>query len=216
RQTGLRLSHVDGHHHMHLHPTVLRLLLPLASEFGASAVRVAVADELLFSLRFDRSHLLLKLAWKLAFAPLCRHAGRVAKRHGLSGANRVYGLMQSGQLRERYLVALLQRLAEKANGRGKSRGAGKLKVPEETGGQALKEQPLQAPGPVIEIFCHPSLRQESSDLGPNPGDLAALLSPAVRETLTAHGLLLTTYPECMSAQATRQVPLASGAPGPEG
>ena len=40
RETGLRLDHVDGHHHFHLHPTVQAILVRLAPEFDIAAVRV--------------------------------------------------------------------------------------------------------------------------------------------------------------------------------
>ena len=40
RETGLRLDHVDGHHHFHLHPTVQAILVRLAREFGIAAMRV--------------------------------------------------------------------------------------------------------------------------------------------------------------------------------
>jgi hopanoid biosynthesis associated protein HpnK len=39
-RTGLRLDHVDGHHHFHLHPTVQAILVRLAREFGIAAIRV--------------------------------------------------------------------------------------------------------------------------------------------------------------------------------
>lgn len=38
--TGLRLDHVDGHHHFHLHPTVQAILVRLAREFDIAAIRV--------------------------------------------------------------------------------------------------------------------------------------------------------------------------------
>ena len=40
QQTGLRLDHVDGHHHFHLHPTVQAILVRIAREFGIEAIRV--------------------------------------------------------------------------------------------------------------------------------------------------------------------------------
>lgn len=40
RRTGLRLDHVDGHHHFHLHPTVQAILVRLAREFDITAIRV--------------------------------------------------------------------------------------------------------------------------------------------------------------------------------
>jgi hopanoid biosynthesis associated protein HpnK len=38
--TGLTLGHADAHKHMHLHPTVGRLLIQIGREFGLSRVRV--------------------------------------------------------------------------------------------------------------------------------------------------------------------------------
>jgi hopanoid biosynthesis associated protein HpnK len=40
RATGLELDHVNAHCHMHLHPTVLDLLIAIGREFGLRAVRV--------------------------------------------------------------------------------------------------------------------------------------------------------------------------------
>ncbi len=40
RRTGLRLDRVDGHHHFHLHPTLQRILVKLAPEFGIGAMRL--------------------------------------------------------------------------------------------------------------------------------------------------------------------------------
>ncbi len=40
RKTGLALDHVNAHNHMHLHPTVLRLMLKVGKEYGLKAVRV--------------------------------------------------------------------------------------------------------------------------------------------------------------------------------
>ena len=38
--TGLALDHVNAHNHMHLHPTVLSLILENAAEFGIKAIRL--------------------------------------------------------------------------------------------------------------------------------------------------------------------------------
>ncbi len=40
RATGLRLDHVNAHNHMHLHPTVLGLIVEIAREFDVPAVRL--------------------------------------------------------------------------------------------------------------------------------------------------------------------------------
>ena len=38
--TGLVLDHANAHNHMHLHPTVLRLIVDIGREFGLAAVRL--------------------------------------------------------------------------------------------------------------------------------------------------------------------------------
>jgi hopanoid biosynthesis associated protein HpnK len=40
RATGLPLDHVNAHHHFHLHPTVQRIILRVARDYGVRAVRV--------------------------------------------------------------------------------------------------------------------------------------------------------------------------------
>jgi chitin disaccharide deacetylase len=40
QQTGLALDHADAHNHMHLHPTVLRLMLRIGKDYGLSAIRL--------------------------------------------------------------------------------------------------------------------------------------------------------------------------------
>ena len=182
RATGLPLSHVDGHHHMHLHPTVFALLLPLAQEYGARGIRVSVADELIFSLRGDAAHLWLKVGWKIAFFFLAANARRLLRHRPVPAAGRVYGLMQTGHVTEDYLLRLFERMAgaragTPAEGRARPRGRARAGA-----------------APVVEVFCHPSLRRESEGLGPNPGDLAAVLSPAVRDSVRRTGIELTTYP----------------------
>ncbi|BAW80388.1 hopanoid biosynthesis associated protein HpnK [Candidatus Nitrosoglobus terrae] len=38
--TGLALDHVNAHHHMHLHPTILRIILKIGREFELRAIRL--------------------------------------------------------------------------------------------------------------------------------------------------------------------------------
>ena len=39
-RTGLPLDHVDGHTHLHIHPTIFSLLLEIGRDFGVRAMRV--------------------------------------------------------------------------------------------------------------------------------------------------------------------------------
>ncbi len=55
RRTGLELDHVDAHNHMHVHPTVLEIVLRVGREHGLAAVRVP-REPFLPSWRAGRSH----------------------------------------------------------------------------------------------------------------------------------------------------------------
>jgi hypothetical protein len=48
--------------------------------------------------------------------------------------------------------------------------------------------------PTAELYFHPSIHSENGASGPNPSDLATLLSPAVRDVIQERGLSLVTYP----------------------
>ena len=107
--TGLPLAHVDGHANMHLHPVVFGMVVPLAVEFGARRVRVP-RDDLWLSLRFDRTHLLQKTLYAAVYALLCRWCLRRLRGVPLAVTDRVYGLLQSGNMHEAYVVEALRRL----------------------------------------------------------------------------------------------------------
>ncbi len=158
--TGLPFSHVDGHWHMHLHPVVLDILLPLAARYGVKGLRLP-RDELLLGLSYDRRQAATKFVWAIAFALLgLRSRGRIRAK-GLVAAGRVYGLMQSGRMEEAYVLRVLRRVR----------------------------------APSAELYFHPDTAPGQQDLGPNPGDLATLLSPAVARAIRQRDFDLTTYPE---------------------
>lgn len=156
--TGLPLSHVDSHLHMHMHPAVLDLLLPLAEKYGASGLRLP-RGELGLALTYDRRRAATKITWAIIFDLLSRRAVSHLRGRHLAVTDRVYGLMQSGRMEEAYVVELLRRLNT----------------------------------PTTELYFHPASAAEGGALGPNPGDLATLLSPAVRGIIQQRGLRLATY-----------------------
>ena len=107
--TGLVLSHVDGHLNLHLHPTVLPILLELADRYRIRAMRLPL-DDLRATLALDKKRLAYKLCHAVIFAVLCRHARRRIAAMGLRTADRVYGLLQSGDMNEAFLLGLLPRI----------------------------------------------------------------------------------------------------------
>jgi chitin disaccharide deacetylase len=109
RDTGLELSHVDGHHHMHLHPVVLEILVGLAREFRIPAIRLP-SEELGPALAFDGRNLAGKALWSGVFGLLRLHGERRLRDTGIAFSERVYGLLETGRVTEPYLLDLIPRV----------------------------------------------------------------------------------------------------------
>jgi hopanoid biosynthesis associated protein HpnK len=109
RQTGLPLSHVDGHKHLHCHPVVLNILLDLAPEFGIPIIRLPW-EELQLTLEIDRQNILSKALHWWIFGQLHRYALPRLQAAGVGTSERVYGLLQSGKMTEDYLLALIPKI----------------------------------------------------------------------------------------------------------
>jgi chitin disaccharide deacetylase len=109
RDTGLPLSHVDGHHHMHLHPVILGVLVDLANEFRIPSIRLP-SEELGLALALDRGNTISKLLWSWVFGRLRRHGERRLREGGVGFSDRVYGLLATGRITEGYLLNLIPRI----------------------------------------------------------------------------------------------------------
>ncbi len=109
RSTGLPLSHVDGHLNIHMHPTVLAILLDIAAEYGIRALRLP-REPLAISLGLDSTERVRKTAESITFRALAAYnAPRIAARD-VRVVDQMFGLHQSGHMTERYLLGLIARL----------------------------------------------------------------------------------------------------------
>ncbi len=110
RETGLPLSHVDGHHHLHLHPVVLDTLAALAREFDIPTVRLPLEEPGFGDDPARRTDLGEAFgAW--LFGRLRRTGERLLAPEGVAFAERVYGRLATGRLDEAYLLRLIPRIA---------------------------------------------------------------------------------------------------------
>lgn len=163
RRTGLGLDHADAHNHMHVHPTVLALLLEIGSDYGLAAVRVPYEPPWR-SFRARRTHLARRLANGLGLGPLALAMRRRLRARGLRTNDYVFGLNDTGAMDERTVLDLLGAI----------------------------------PDGLSELYLHPATRRcpETEATMPDydhPGELAALLSPRVRERIEALGIERLAY-----------------------
>ena len=104
--TGLPLSHVDGHLHLHVHPVAINILADLASDFGIKYIRLP-SEELKLNLKLNRQALFTKLVWSVVFDRLRHYGETILKAKNVNFTDRVYGLLQTGCMSEEYLCGLI-------------------------------------------------------------------------------------------------------------
>ncbi len=103
--TGLRLDHANAHKHMHLHPTVGRMMIEVGLEFGLPAIRVpAEPPAIMAALGVpQRSGARALYAWT-------RLLRSQARRAGLRTNDHAFGIAWSGHMTTARLAALAPRL----------------------------------------------------------------------------------------------------------
>src|SRR5262249_9225138 len=166
--SGLRFSHVDGHAHLHQHPVIFDELIKLCEEFGVRRLRV-VKGEMRLSLKLDRKNLPAKLLLGTVYNLLGRWCERRLRGRDFVRPQKVYGLLQSGDMNEDYLLGLIQ----------------------------LIGRPDQFDAASGEIYAHPlAFDADEAAKRANPGvehELKALIGAPVRSAIETAGFRPATY-----------------------
>jgi len=109
RATGLPLDHVNGHLHLHLHPTVFGILMADAARLGIKHLRLTF-DPLWLNLRVAPGHLAYRLLHAAIFHPLSARARPTLSRLKIGHTEAVFGLLQNARVDETYITKLLPHL----------------------------------------------------------------------------------------------------------
>ena len=163
KETGLPLSHIDGHLNIQMHPTVFDLLQELMPLHGITSFRTT-REHLRHNLAHDRSRIIGKTVERLIFGALSNHAEPDLLQMEIHYATEVKGLLNSGRMTETYLLAILEHLAP--------------------GLTEIYFHPGCLPDPEISRRM-PDYRHEE--------ELQALTSPLVRQRLHELGISLCNY-----------------------
>lgn len=102
-ETGLPLDHVNAHNHMHVHPTVLSLILRIGREFGLRAIRIPWEPPA------DSAPVSLGESFVGAWIGRLR---RRAERAGIRVNDRIYGVRDSGRMDRDTLLPILRHLPD--------------------------------------------------------------------------------------------------------
>ena len=109
RATRLPLDHVNGHLHLHLHPTVFRILMADASQLGIKRLRLTF-DPFRLNLRAASGHLAYRALHVAIFHPLSARARPALAQRGIRHTEAVFGLLQNARVDEAYVGRLLPQL----------------------------------------------------------------------------------------------------------
>jgi hopanoid biosynthesis associated protein HpnK len=110
-RTGISLDHADAHNHMHLHPTVLGLMLKTGKEYGLRAVRLP-KEPPMRSWRAAGGALASRLASALFLAPWTFLMKRTLGRADVKCNDYLFGMTDSGALTEPVLQKILMNLPD--------------------------------------------------------------------------------------------------------
>ena len=110
-RTGLSLDHADAHNHMHLHPTVLGLMLKTGKEYGLRAVRLP-KEPPLRSWRAAGGLFAARLISASFLAPWIFLMKRTLRRAGLKYNDYLFGMTDCGAMTESLLKKILRNLPD--------------------------------------------------------------------------------------------------------
>ncbi len=110
--TGLSRSHVDGHHHLHMHPFVFRESVDWARKMGFARIRIVREFGNPLPPRRDLRGFAKKLIQHIIFAGLATACNRMLVGSSLQWLAGVLGLWESGRISEDYLLGAIPRLPD--------------------------------------------------------------------------------------------------------
>jgi hopanoid biosynthesis associated protein HpnK len=174
RATGLRLDHINGHKHFHMHPVVLSAIARIALRFGRPPVRIPL-EPFGPSFRANRDRAFGRLAsWFFYFAQTRRMRRQLAAA-GIPSNDYLFGLNDSGAMVEDRVLRLVDGLPD--------------------GISELYCHPATGPWEGIDNLPS-SYRAED--------ELRALLSPAVKMKIEACSLRPLSYRAAFEALVERR------------
>jgi hopanoid biosynthesis associated protein HpnK len=165
--------HLNSHLNLHLHPRIFPMVADLAREYRVPWVRLP-REDWRATLSLAPDHPLPKLAQGLIFTWLCRRARRRARAAGLRCNDYLFGLLNDGRMTEDFYLGLVPRL--------------------QPGVTEIYSHPALYPDPELRRWAPQYRRRE---------ELAALLSPGLREALAAAGVIVSNFREVCQLRGGR-------------
>ena len=96
-ETGLALDHANAQNHMHVHPTILSLIVKVGRSYGLRAIRVPY-EPFAPAWRATRTHFAARLMQSASLAPWMALMKRRVRAAGLAANDYVFGMIDTGHM----------------------------------------------------------------------------------------------------------------------
>ena len=106
-KTGLPISHLDSHQHMHIVPGIIDIVLDIAKQFAIPAIRIP-SEPLLFAGGYPLQ--CSRFIARTGLSVLSEFAARKVRQRGLRAPDHFFGMLAGGNLQLEYLLAIIRQL----------------------------------------------------------------------------------------------------------
>lgn len=107
--SGIHITHLDSHQHMHIVPGIINITIDIAKEFGIKSIRIP-AEPYFFLGGYPCTPMRFVARAGLTF--LAQLAGRKIKKHNLTMPEHFFGMLAGGDMREEFLLKIIDTLPE--------------------------------------------------------------------------------------------------------
>ncbi|HSW39650.1 MAG TPA: hopanoid biosynthesis-associated protein HpnK [Acidobacteriota bacterium] len=111
QKTGLRLDHVNAHNHMHLHPTILKIILATGKEYGMRAARMPWEPPLR-SWRAAGNRPAARFMSSLFLRPLLKLMRMKLRREHIACNDFLFGMTDSGKMTTELVLRIIGHLPD--------------------------------------------------------------------------------------------------------
>jgi hopanoid biosynthesis associated protein HpnK len=109
--TGLPLSHIDGHLNIHMHPTVFDILCRVMPKYGITTFRLT-RERLVEELKISSDRRFGKMIDAFIFGKLAARCRQRLDQLGITYVDEVKGLLNSGRMTEEYFLKTVDMLQD--------------------------------------------------------------------------------------------------------
>lgn len=107
--TGIQITHLDSHQHMHIVPGIINITMDIAKDFGIKAIRTP-AEPYFFQGGYPSTP--MRFIARGGLTLLSQLAARKIKNYGLVMPEHFFGMLAGCNMREEYLLTIIENLPD--------------------------------------------------------------------------------------------------------